>query len=64
MTKLLLIGTIDAEGCVDPRPVVADTDADGRVNAWRYLDGYEPASTLSTRSLLHLPTLTIVHHNA
>ena len=59
MTRLsrhLLPGTIDADGKVDPTPVIITLDSEGRVAEWHPLDGHEPHSTTPLRALLNLAT--------
>lgn len=58
-TSHLLPGTIDADGHVDPKPVIVTLSADGKVTSSRQLDGHEPPFTTPLPCLLHLPTLTL-----
>lgn len=59
MTRLLLPGTIDAAGRIDPTPVIVTLDSAGKVTDRRSLDGHEPHSTEFRRALLSLPDLTL-----
>lgn len=61
MSTKLLLGTIDADGHVDPRPVIVTFGADNRISGWSRLDGHEPHSTTTERALLQLPSLTLKH---
>ncbi|MBD5325384.1 MAG: hypothetical protein HDS04_01740 [Bacteroides sp.] len=54
-TDHLLLGTIDDDGRVCPRPVVVTLLPDGTVASWHYLTGHEPHSTTPLRALLRLP---------
>lgn len=59
MPTKLLLGTIDADGHVDPRPVIVTIGANNRIADWSRLDGHEPHSTTAERALLQLPSLTL-----
>jgi len=52
--KKLFIGTIDAAGNVDPRPVIAEFDDAGRLLSRHHLDGQEPHSTIFSPTLLRI----------
>lgn len=58
-TTKLLLGTIDANGQVTPRPIIVTLGADNRIVSWSDLDGREPHSTTAERALLQLPSLTL-----
>lgn len=49
MPSKLYIGTIDANGHVDPRPVIVDAQG------WRHLSGHEPPSTTFSPTLFPIP---------
>lgn len=57
--RRLLLGTVNADGRVDPTPVVVCL-SDGRVVSWQPLGSCEPPATIPMRALLQLPTLAIV----
>lgn len=57
--RRLLLGTIDAEGHVDPTPVIATISPDGNIASWTPLTGHEPHSTTPLRALLSLPSATL-----
>lgn len=59
LTRHILPGMVNAEGKVDPTPVIVTLDADGRITGWHPLDGHEPNSTTPLRALLSLPSLTL-----
>lgn len=50
--RLLLLGTVDADGRVNPTPVVAQVAADGTATAHEELGACEPHSTVAVRALL------------
>lgn len=52
--KKLFIGTIDAAGNIDSRPVIAEFDDDSRLLSLHYIDGHEPHSTLFSPTLLRI----------
>lgn len=54
MPYKLHIGTIDAGGHVDPRPVVATYAPNGTLLEWHLLEGHEPHSTVFDNSLLNI----------
>ncbi len=58
--RRLLLGTVDADGHVNPTPVIAILAPDGTVAAWSPLTGHEPHSTIPLRALLSLPDLRIL----
>ncbi|MDE6146186.1 MAG: hypothetical protein K2F96_07900 [Muribaculaceae bacterium] len=55
----LLPGIIEADGRVNPTPVIVTLRADGVVTEWTPLDGHEPHSTTPLRALLCLSDGTI-----
>lgn len=58
--RRLLLGTVDADGHVDPTPVIVTLAPDGTVASWTPLTGHEPHSTIPLRALLSLPDLRIL----
>lgn len=59
MTTNLLLGTIDPDGRIDPRPVIVTLRPDGQVADWHHLAAHEPPSTIPLRALLRLPCATL-----
>lgn len=59
--RCLLLGTVDADGHVDARPVVVELDEHGCVKSWQPLGACETASTVTLRALLRLPQQTLSH---
>lgn len=57
--RRLLLGTVNADGRVDPTPVVVRV-AGNRVVSWQPLGSCEPPATVPMRALLQLPSLSIV----
>ena len=55
----LLLGTVDADGHIDPLPVVVRLTG-GNVVSWQPLGSCEPPATVPMRALLKLPSLAIV----
>lgn len=59
--NLLLAGTLnEADGSVNPAPVVCTVAPDGTVTDWRPMGAMEPHSTYFRPSLLALPSLRII----
>ncbi len=55
----LLLGIVDADGRIDPTPVVVRV-VGKRVVSWHPLGSCEPPATIPMRALLQLPSLAIV----